>query len=80
MTAPALHILRTDDFVRQSEKTVGQGGFIRNGEQGHAPGYTVRRPRHGWRNWHGKSGRSSALATLPACGDVEEERCLLPCQ
>jgi hypothetical protein len=32
MTGYVLHILRTDDFVRQAEKTVWRIGLIRNGE------------------------------------------------
>jgi hypothetical protein len=32
MTGYVLHILRTDDFVRQAEKTAWRIGLIRNGE------------------------------------------------
>jgi hypothetical protein len=41
MTEPALHILRTDDFVRQTEKTLQPVGLIRNSERSNAPGYTL---------------------------------------
>ena len=37
---PALHILRTDDFVGRTEKTVQPGGLIRNDERRNARGYT----------------------------------------
>ncbi len=40
MTEPAANILRTDDFVRQAEKTVERGGLIRNGERRNASGCT----------------------------------------
>jgi hypothetical protein len=40
MTEPVLHILRTDDFVGRTEKTVQPGGLIRNGERHNAPGCT----------------------------------------
>jgi hypothetical protein len=40
MTEPDLHILRTDDFVRQTEKMVQLAGLIRNGERSNAPGCT----------------------------------------
>jgi len=37
---PTLHILRTDDFVRWTEKTVRPVGLIKNGERGDASGCT----------------------------------------
>jgi hypothetical protein len=40
MTEPVLHILRTDDFVGRTEKTVQPGDLIRNGERHNAPGCT----------------------------------------
>ena len=40
MTEPVLHILRTDDFVGRTEKTVQPGGLIRNGERRNAPSCT----------------------------------------
>jgi hypothetical protein len=39
MTEPVLHILRTDDFVGRTEKTVQPVGLIRNGERRNAPSY-----------------------------------------
>src|SRR5215471_4927173 len=53
MTEPVLHILRTDDFVGGTEKTVQPAGLIRNGERKNVPGSTVRRPKPCWRRWRG---------------------------
>jgi hypothetical protein len=38
MAEPALHILRTDDFVGRTAKTVQPGDLIRNGERRNTPG------------------------------------------
>jgi hypothetical protein len=41
MTEPVPHILRTDDFVPWTEKTIRSVGLIKNGERSNAPGDTL---------------------------------------
>jgi hypothetical protein len=63
MTEPALHILRTDDFVGRTEKMAQPVALIRNGERSNASGCTqdAKAPLEE-RVWREREGRSPSIA------------------